>query len=121
MAGVGADRSLVKSVSAVYQERYPRPSITPAESALDPKPPDKTLSGSAFRPQAAGAADLDDAAGRPLSAGISRSARQGGRLSRSLLHAGIRRRSHAAADPPVQLRRRHHLLGHLGDSLRARP
>jgi uroporphyrinogen decarboxylase len=66
----------------------------------------------AVRPQAAGAADLDDAAGRPLSAGISRIARQGRRLSRSVLHAGIRRRSHAAADPPLQLRRRDHLLGY---------
>src|SRR5580693_704068 len=32
MAGVKDDRGLAKSVSAVYQERYPRPSITPAEN-----------------------------------------------------------------------------------------
>jgi hypothetical protein len=67
------------------------------------------------------AADLDDAAGRPLSAGISRIARQGRRLPRSVLHAGIRRRGHAAADPPLQLRCRDHLLGHPRHPRRARP
>ena len=48
-------------------------------------------------------------------------ARQGRRLSRSLLHAGLCRRGHAAADPPLRLRRRDHLLGHPGHSLCARP
>ena len=38
---------------------------------------------------------MDDAAGRPLSAGVSRTARQGGRLSRPVLHAGICRRGDA--------------------------
>ena len=45
----------------------------------------------------------------------------GRRLSRSVLHAGICRGSDAAADPPLQLRCRHHLLGYSGDPPRARP
>src|SRR6202048_1458912 len=41
MAGVGTDRSLAKSVSAVYQERYPRPSITQRNQRLTKNPPTK--------------------------------------------------------------------------------
>jgi hypothetical protein len=40
----------------------------------------QNLSRSSGRPQAGRAADLDDAAGWPLSAGISRNPRQSGRL-----------------------------------------
>src|ERR1700719_2696994 len=41
MAGVGADRSLAKSVSAVYQERYPRPSMTQRNQRLTQNHPTK--------------------------------------------------------------------------------
>src|SRR4029450_9740304 len=81
----------------------------------------QTLYRGAVRPQAEGAAGMDDAAGWPLSAGISRAARQGRRLSGSVLHAGICRRGDAAADPPFQLRRRDHLFRHSRPSLPPRP
>src|SRR5579859_4585942 len=64
---------------------------------------DKTIPGRALRPQTSGAADLDDAAGRALSAGISRVAGKSRQLSRSVFHAGICGRGHTSADPPFQL------------------
>ena len=61
--------ALAKPTSAVYQERQNARPAT--ETRLTQKSARKTLYRSSFRPQADGAADLDDAAGRPLSAGIS--------------------------------------------------
>ena len=74
------------------------------------KPLLDVLDGVAQKP----AAGLADAAGRPLSAGISRAAGKGRRLSRSHLHAGARGRGDAAADPPVRLRCRDPVLGYSG-------
>src|ERR1700722_2483651 len=82
---------------------------------------DQAIPRSSVRPQASGTADLDDAAGRSLSAGIPGVAGESGRFSRSVLHAGIRRRSDPSADPSLRLRRRDHLLRYSRHSLCARP
>ncbi len=112
---------MAKPASAVYQERETVSRSPCGVCAFEPDSHAQAISPSSCRPAAAGAAGLDDASGRPLSAGIPRGPRQGWRLSRSLLHAGVRRRSHAAADPPLRLRRRDHLLRHSGRAPRARP
>src|SRR5258708_30185435 len=93
----------------------------PQELSIAPEIRRQTLCRSAVRPPPAGAAGLDDATGRALFAGVSRAARQGGWLSRSVLHARLCRRSDAATDPALQLRCRDHLFRHSGDPLRARP
>ena len=64
---------------------------------------------------------LDDAAGGTLSAGISRGARKGRRVSRSLFFAGARRRSDVAADPALRFRCRDSVFRYPGHSACARP
>ena len=60
------------------------------------------------------AADLADAAGRPLSAGIPRAPGEGRFVPRSLLQSGARRRSDPAAGPAVRLRCGDPVLRHPG-------
>src|SRR5436190_3757407 len=104
--------------TCVYQR--PKYHPLPQELSIDPEIRN-AFSRRAVRSSTAGTAGLDDAAGRPLPAGVSRAARESGRLSRSVLYSGICRRGDAAADPPFQLRCRDHLFRHPRRPLCARP
>ncbi len=79
----------------------------------DGGPDDQDDPARARRRNPGGSADLDDAPGRPLPAGIPRHAREGRRLPVPLLHARPRGRGHAPADPALWLR--------CGDPLRRHP
>ena len=72
-------------------------------------------------PSAGDAAGVVHAPGRTLSAGVSRTARQGRRLPRPVLHARMGDRSDLAADPALRLRCRDPVLRHSGRAARARP
>ena len=64
---------VVKTVRAVYQT-VKKTCRTTVGSSLDTESGDQTVHGSAFRQPASLPSDVDDAAGRPLPAGIPRNA-----------------------------------------------